>query len=197
LSISYSIESFDEQPVTGLDLYQIIKEHFDEYEPSGYLGGTLRHDSFKWLIGAVMGSKRDWYGSMGKRTMEIVQAGHHIFCGTYVAYLSQMGMVPALFLLAPWDRTVRKAAKNWLGDVFRHPWRLFEGVRTQTISIIQAPDLQPSGHADMCDSCPDMTVWDGTLVNSCRMDEYRLFGGMLSVAESSGEITEPEPLVMR
>jgi len=33
----------------------------------------------------------------------------------------------------------------------------------------------------MCDSCPDMTVYDGRLINSCRMDEYRLFGGFLSV----------------
>jgi hypothetical protein len=37
----------------------------------------------------------------------------------------------------------------------------------------------------MCDSCPDMTVWDGNLINSCRMDEYRLFGGMVSVAEKA------------
>jgi hypothetical protein len=35
----------------------------------------------------------------------------------------------------------------------------------------------------MCDSCPDMTVWDGKLINSCRMDEYRLFGGLLTVVE--------------
>jgi hypothetical protein len=26
-----------------------------------------------------------------------------------------------------------------------------------------------------------MTVYDGKLINSCRMDEYRLFGGFLSV----------------
>jgi hypothetical protein len=43
--------------------------------------------------------------------------------------------------------------------------------------------LQPDGRADMCDSCPDMTVYDGKLINSCRMDEYRLFGGFLSVTE--------------
>jgi hypothetical protein len=43
--------------------------------------------------------------------------------------------------------------------------------------------VQESGAADMCDSCPDMTVWDGKLVNSCRMDEYRLFGGLVTVVE--------------
>ena len=28
-----------------------------------------------------------------------------------------------------------------------------------------------------------MTIFDGKLVNSCRMDEYRLFGGFLSVVD--------------
>ena len=27
----------------------------------------------------------------------------------------------------------------------------------------------------------DMTFWNGELVNSCRMDEYRLFGGFVTV----------------
>ena len=67
----------------------------------------------------------------------------------------------------------------------RHPGRLFDGVYVQSIGIIQAPDLLPDGRADMCDSCPDMTVYDGKLINSCRMDEYRLFGGFLSVVETS------------
>jgi len=39
----------------------------------------------------------------------------------------------------------------------------------------------------MCDSCPDMTVYDGKLINSCRMDEYRLFGGFLSVVKQPDE----------
>jgi hypothetical protein len=75
--------------------------------------------------------------------------------------------------------------RNRLADVIRHPRRLFDRIRVQTIGIIQAPDVQPNGQADMCDSCPDMTVWEGNLINSCRMDEYRLFGGLVSVAEKA------------
>jgi hypothetical protein len=90
---------------------------------------------------------------------------------------------------------VRQAAKNWLADVVRHPGRLFSGVRVQTIGIIQAPDIMPNGQADMCDSCPDMTVWNGTLINSCRMDEYRLFGDMISVAEKPAAEGLPQPVV--
>jgi hypothetical protein len=83
--------------------------------------------------------------------------------------------------LAPWDPTVRRAWRAWLKEKVRHPGRLFDTVYFQSIGIIQAPDLVGDGRADMCDSCPDMTVYDGKLINSCRMDEYRLFGGFLSV----------------
>jgi hypothetical protein len=131
----------------------------------------------------VIGSRHGWYGSIGKRTMEVAQAGHHLFRGTYLAYLSGMHVSPLVFLMSPWDGTVRKAARNWLRDVWRQPGRLFGGLRVQTIGIIQAPDIQPGGQADMCDSCPDMTVWEGRLINSCRMDEYRMFGDLLSVAD--------------
>ncbi|MGD2178052.1 MAG: radical SAM protein [Anaerolineae bacterium] len=190
--LGYSTERFDEAFVTSPEVYQIIRDAFPEYDPSGYLGGTIRHDSFKWLAGAVIGSRHGWYGSIGKRTMELAQAGHHLFRGTYLAYLSGMRVSPLIFLMSPWDGTVRKAARNWLRDMWRHPGRLLDGVRVQTIGIIQAPDVQPGGRADMCDSCPDMTVWEGRLINSCRMDEYRLFGDLLSVAENPRAEAESE-----
>ncbi|MGD2144698.1 MAG: radical SAM protein [Anaerolineae bacterium] len=190
--LGYTSERFDEAFVTSPEVCQIIRETSPEYDPAGYLGGTMRHDSFKWLDGAVIGSKHGWYGSVGKETMELAQAGHHLIRGTYLAYLTKMRISPLIFLMSPWDRTVRKAARNWLRDLLRHPGRLFDGIRVQTIGIIQAPDLQPGGRADMCDSCPDMTIWDGKLINSCRMDEYRMFGDLLSVAKKSEEQAVPE-----
>jgi len=185
--LSYTRESFDEKFVTSPEVYQILKETCPEYEPSGYLGGTLRHDSFKWLAGAVIGSRHGVYGSVGKQTMELAQAGHHLLRGSYLAYLSQAKIGRKIFLLSPWDKTVRGATRNWWRDVIRHPGRFFDSVYLQSVGIIQAPDLLPDGRADMCDSCPDMTVWNGTLINSCRMDEYRLFGGFVSIAEKSKE----------
>lgn len=192
--LGYTSKRFDEAFVTSPEVCQSIKDTCPEYDPAGYLGGTIRHDSFKWLTGAVIGSKHGCYGSIGKETMELAQVGHHLLYGTYLAYLTQMHVTPFLFLTSPWDKSVRKAARNWLQDVLRHPTRLFDRVRVQTIGIIQAPDVQPNGRADMCDSCPDMTVWEGQLVNSCRMDEYRMFGDLLSVAEKSKMEAEPGPL---
>lgn len=181
--LSYVTEHFDEEFVTSPEVHQMIQDHFPEYTASCYLGGTLRHDSFKWLDGALIGSKRRMFGSVGKQTMEVAQAGHHLFAGTYLAYLSCSRIGPYVFLMGFWDAEVRKAWRKWIGDVLRNPMRLFEPLYVQSIGIIQAPDIQPNGIADMCDSCPDMTVYNGTLINSCRMDEYRLFGGLLTVRD--------------
>lgn len=180
--LSYTRQRFSGEFVTGPQVYQIIKDTCPAYEPSGYLGGTLLHSSYKWLIGSVIGSRHGAYGSLGKKGMELAQVSHHWFVGTYFAYLTS-GVGRAAFLLWPWDRTIRQSWKNRLKDVIRHPVRLFQPVYSQSIGIIQAPDLQPNGLADMCDSCPDMTIWDGKLINSCRMDEYRLFGGMITVVD--------------
>jgi hypothetical protein len=130
------------------------------------------------------------YGSLGKKTMELAQIGHHLWVGRYLAYLSTARIGSKIFWLAPLDKTLRQAWKNRVKDVLRHPGRMFDGIYTQSIGIIQAPDLMPDGRADMCDSCPDITVYDGKFVNSCRLDEYRLFGGFVSILEKDAQRTE-------
>jgi hypothetical protein len=181
--LSYTRDSFDEEFVTSPEVYELIRENFPEYDAAGYLGGSVRHDSFKWLIGAQVGSKRGVYGSVGKRTMEVAQAGHHFFTGTYLAYLTQAKIGRKIFLVAPWDPSIRKAWKTRLRGIARNPASLFDRIYVQSIGIIQAPDILPDGRADMCDSCPDITVYDGKFINSCRMDEYRLFGGFVSILD--------------
>jgi pyruvate-formate lyase-activating enzyme len=181
--LGYFKDHFEEKFVTSPEVRQIIKDNLPEYEAAGYLGGSILHTSYKWLIGALIGGNGRVYGSVGKQTMEVAQVGHHLLKGTYLAYLSQANVGAKVFLLSPWDKTLRQASKNWLRDILRHPQHLFQGVYIQSIGIIQAPDLLPDGRADMCDSCPDITVYDGKLINSCRMDEYRMFGGFLSVVD--------------
>ncbi len=181
--LSYVRQEFGEKFVTSPEVYDLLRQNFPEYDASGYLGGSIRHDSFKWLIGAQVGSKRKVYGSIGKRAMELAQAGHHFFTGRYLAYLSSASVGGRVFMLMPFDATLRRAWKNQLGYLLRHPQHLFEKIYVQSIGIIQAPDVQEDGRADMCDSCPDITIYEGKFINSCRMDEYRLFGGFVSVVE--------------
>ena len=194
--LSYATEHFDQEFVTSPEVYELIQETCPEYDAAGYLGGTVLHTSYKWLLGVQIGSRHGIYGSIGKRTMELSQTFHHLFTGTYLAYLSNSKVGRKVFLLSPWDRALRAARRKWVADVLRHPGRLFDSIYLQSIGIIQAPDQLPDGRADMCDSCPDLTYYDGKLINSCRMDEYRLFGGMLSIVQQadasrpSGQLTE-------
>jgi organic radical activating enzyme len=186
--LSYGSEHFDEQFVSSPEVVELIQTACPAYTPAGYLGGTLRVDSYKWVAGVTLCGRDEVYGCIGKTTLELAEVAHHLFRGTYLAYLSQPRVTPFTFALSPWDKTLRRAARRWWGDVLRHPGRLFQPLRLQTIGIIQAPDVQPNGQADMCDSCPDMTVWNGNLVNSCRMDEYRLFGDLISVVNREKEV---------
>lgn len=186
--LSYTTDSFDEKFVTSKDIYQLLKDKFPGYEASGYLGGTIMHDSFKWLIGSLVASKKKIYGAVGKKTMEISQNGHHLVKGTYLAYLSGSRVGARMFLLAPFDKILRQAWWNWMKAIVRNPARLFEGIYLQSIGIIQAPDMLEDGRMDMCDSCPDVTIWDGKLVNSCRMDENRLYGAQLRFSPSGKPI---------
>lgn len=190
--LSYVRQSFDEKFVTSPEIYELLRHTFPDYDASGYLGGSIRHDTFKWLIGAQVGNKHKVFGSIGKHTMELAQAGHHFFKGRYLAYLSETGLSRLIFLLAPWDATLRQAWKKQMGYLLRHPQYLFQGVNVQSIGIIQAPDMLEDGRADMCDSCPDITIYDGKFINSCRMDEYRLFGGFVSVLEKESSNTSKE-----
>ena len=179
--LSYTSETPPERNITSYEVHDLIKEHFAEFDASGYLGGTWKVDSIKWLAGAMIGTRRRTYGSIGSKTMELAQAGHHFFKGRYLAYLNQSNVGRKVFWLSAIDANVRAAYRRYLGDVLRHPLRLFDSVYVQSIGVIQGPDIMADGTADMCDSCPDMTVWNGELINSCRMDEYRLFGGFVTV----------------
>jgi hypothetical protein len=131
----------------------------------------------------MVGGKHQMYGSIGRKTMELTQTAHHLWTGRYLAYLSTAKIGSRVFWLMPWDKALRKAWVKRTKEILSHPGRLFSPIYTQSIGIIQAPDILPDGRADMCDSCPDITIFEGKFVNSCRMDEYRLFGGFVSVLE--------------
>ena len=41
--------------------------------------------------------------------------------------------------------------------------------------------LLANGHQNMCDGCPDITVYNGELVWSCRMEEPEKFGDFVQI----------------
>lgn len=185
LRTSYVADSDEESYLTSTDVYNTIKAHFPHYETSAYMGGSNAHDKITWLVSAQLGRRGKMYGSVGAKVMELFQVFHHLQHGTYVIYSPGNKIPKIAFLLGLLDKGVRKTARAWFGDFLRHPQRLFQPLYVQSIGIIQGPDLLPDGRVDMCESCPDMTVWDGKLVHSCRMDEWRLYGSYVTAQPRS------------
>lgn len=155
------------------DLYATVKEAFPQYEAASYLGGTRTPSSIKWLIASAICQDDRWLGSVSPKTVEVVQAFHHLRRGRYYAGGSgETGRT--IFLMSIVDERIRQV----LSGLIATPSRWLRPVHTMTISIIEPNTLLPDGEYEMCDSCPDMTYHEGRLVNSCRLDEYRLYGAL-------------------
>ncbi len=187
-TLGYTIdrEEYEKIHVRAQDVYAVIKEHFPDYEAMGYLGGTADHTSFKWLWGSLfVNTKGKTFGAIGNKTLELAQTVYHFFHGTYLVYPKKR-IGKSIFLMSLLDPIVRKAFKKFLKYCIVNPVRFFYPMRSLGIGMVQAPDLLPDGRIDMCDDCPDMCVFEGRLVNSCRLDECRIFGDLLQIQVEDG-----------
>lgn len=194
LGYAFEREVAEDAGITSEDVWRKLRETFPHYDASAYLNGTQRHDSIKWLIGAQVGlAGGRMLGSVGPRIMEAVQVWHHWFRGNYLTYRKSNRVGRRVFLSGLFDDGVRAAWRAYTRAALRDVRVLASPVYTQTIGIVQAPDLLPDGRTDMCDSCPDMCVHEGTLVNSCRWDEWRLYGGYLH-PQAAGEVELDETI---
>ena len=156
------------------------------------MAGTHNPDKMTWLVSAQLGTKHKMYGSSGAKVMELFQTVHHMRHGDYVIYSPSNKIPKIAFLLGLVDKGIRQTAGKFFREVLRHPGELFRPMYVQSIGIIQGPDLLEDGRVDMCESCPDMTVWEGKLVHSCRMDEWRLYGNYVVAQRRPTElVSEP------
>lgn len=159
-----------------------IRERFPEYRPAAYLGGTEKPDSLKWLVASRFGTPEKIMGYAGPRMMEVSQLAHHAAHGSYFAYVnpsvleSGRSSMAGLSLIDP---SSREAFGNWLRWVAEKPQRALEKVHVQSLICIQPVDMLPDGRQNMCDGCPDVTVYNGELVWSCRLEECLNFGGFI------------------
>ena len=181
LGYTISGDELKNTAIKAQDVYAILKKHFPDYEAATYLGGTQSHDTFKWLIGnIIVNNKGKSFGAYSKRTVEWLQSMYHLFKGSYFVYAKKR-IGRKIFLMGLLDRSLRKAFYKYLKYCLANPARFFYPVNTFGIGIVQAPDVLPDGRIEMCDDCPDMCVFEGKLVNSCRLDEYRKYGDKLSI----------------
>ena len=184
-------ENYEETPWGGNSLVEArhvvekIREVDPEFEPSAYLGGTVDPNSTKWLIAARMANKKRGFGYVSPKYMEYLQAGHHLFKGTWLSYstpkLLQRGKsTTALFSLV--DGGMRKIGKEYIRALGRDDASIRDKLHMQAFTIIQPVDLKADGRADMCDGCPDMTVYNGQLYWSCRLEEIKSHGCFMQAA---------------
>ena len=175
---------YGEQQKRRLDLnarevVDVIRERHPDFSPCAYLNGTAQPDSFKWLLSMRVASPRKTYGWVGPKFLEMTQSAYHLWAGRYMSYAPpSMLSVGRSVLLGAWplDRGVRNAAAAWAGTLARRPLEAFRELHLQSILVIQPIDLLEDGTDNMCDGCPDMTVHEGKLVWSCRLEEPRAFG---------------------
>jgi sulfatase maturation enzyme AslB (radical SAM superfamily) len=169
--------------ITSVDVYNLLKDNFGElFEPCAYLGGTGDIKQYKWWGQVfIMEKNGTCHGSLGPRLMELMQIAHHWFRGKYFMYLRGNRAPRILILLTALigDRKMRKGRRSILRGLV-NPLSWFRMLRFQSIGINQPPDMLENGMPCMCESCPDATVWQGNLVSSCRLDEYRKYGKLMS-----------------
>jgi hypothetical protein len=164
------------------DIAAKVREGDPMYEPCAYLNGTANPDSLKWLLANRIVQNGETVGYFSPRMMELIQTFTHLFTGTYLAYATPKSTTRGkLAALAGGliDKDMRAPLKNTLRRFLRNPVNVFRKAYIQSIMVIQPVDFNADGRQDMCDGCPDITVHDGRLVWSCRLEEMNSFGAFV------------------
>ena len=170
------------QVLMAPDAVAKIREADPQYEPCAYLNGTANPSSLKWLLASRVVLNEDVLGYFSPKFMELIQTFNHIFTGTYLAYATPKSV--ALGKLAAFfgglvDRKMRRIFINLLRNMLKNPGSLFKPAFIQSFMIIQPVNFEADGRQDMCDGCPDITVHEGKLVWSCRLEELNKYGSFL------------------
>lgn len=171
----YNEETTERTDIKAQEIVEMIRKEVDpNFDPCAYLNGSEKPDSFKWLLTGRLGRKNKIYGYVGSKGMEIMQTFYHLFNNKYLAYArpkdARKGR--SMLLLSPFDKRIKKALFSYL----KNPLNIFRKLYYQSVMIIQPVDFLEDGRQNMCDGCPDITVWNGKLVWSCRMEEQLNFG---------------------
>lgn len=164
--------------ISSNEVVDEIRKQYPDFMPCAFLNGTLDTNSYKWLLTGRMGNKHEIFGYVGPKFMEIVQTFKHLFTDSYLSY-STPGMHKKgrmYFPLAIFDKGIRGIIKNYFNSLRQNPIAFFSKLHFQSIMIIQPADVQENGEINMCDGCPDITVWNDKLVWSCRMEEQYRWG---------------------
>ena len=170
------VKDADEVSLTADGIFERIRERFPSISPCGYLNGGAFPETNKYLVSVVVGSPRHLYGSLGARSLEVIQVVAHLAKGRYVSITRRTKVGRKVFLLAALDPVVGKAFARFLRILFVRPWDAFRRIHIQPIAIEQPLELI-EGEPNVCDDCINMMIYRNRLIPSCRIEEYRAFQG--------------------
>ena len=177
-AIPSQIEDPEEIALTAEGILEKVRKRLPAISPCGYLNGIAFPETNKYLVSVVVGSRRHLYGSLGARTLEIIQVGTHLAKGRYVSITKRTKVGRKIFLFAALDPILGKAFARFLRVLLVRPWQAFDGIYIQPIAIEQPLELI-EGEPNVCDDCINMMIYRGRLIPSCRIEEYRAFDGPL------------------
>jgi organic radical activating enzyme len=173
-TLVYNEETTERTDIKAEEIVEVIRSENPDFDPCSYLNGSEKPDSFKWLLTGRLGTKKKIYGYMGKKGIEIIQTFNHLLYNRYLAYAAPKDTRKGklMLLLSPFDKKLRKT----LASFYKNPLNIFKRLHYQSVMIIQPVDFLEDGKQNMCDGCPDITVWNGQLVWSCRLEELMNYG---------------------
>jgi pyruvate-formate lyase-activating enzyme len=174
----------EEINISTEEMYSYVLKANPNLRPSVYLNGTSVHETNKFLVIVNTGSSRNHLGVLGPKTMEMAQMFYHLFNGRYFAFLENPRPGKKLFFLSFFDSEVKKIFINYLKASLKNPLRLFDRIHSQSIHLQQPIEIL-DGMVNLCDDCVNMMVHEGRLINSCRLDEYRIFGGPINIIKQT------------
>ncbi|HET9950361.1 MAG TPA: radical SAM protein [Candidatus Eisenbacteria bacterium] len=182
--------------ISSRDIVAEIRTRFPDFSPCAYLNGTEKADSLKWLLTTAIGTPEKVYGYAGPRFMELVQSYEHWRYGRFVAYahprmLRRGRRIAALASMI--DPGLGGAWRRYLSEGLSNPLRGLPRLHLQSTMIIQPADILADGRMNMCDACPDITVHEGELVWSCRLEERLKFGGFARAVPKEETAPAAEP----
>jgi len=171
------------------DAVSMIRKADPLYSPAAYLNGTVNPDALKWLLSDRIVFGGETMGYLTPKFIEAAQNYNHFIKGTYLSYVgpksATRGKLSAM-LGGVFDKQMRRIFFRILGRSLTKPANLFRKAHLQSIMVIQPINIEADGRQDMCDGCPDMTVHEGKLVWSCRLEELNKFGTFVDPHNSPG-----------
>jgi hypothetical protein len=160
------------------DLCNQVRKTIPDIRYSAYLGSKLEDKGIKWLQSPYLVMNNKILGFTGPKFVESFQMVHHLFNGKYAykfgkgrSYLNFIQIILIGIIL----KDFRVIIRNFLREIVANPLSLFRRATVQLICYIIPPGFV-NGMRDECDGCPDAMLFEGRLVPSCGLEEYKRYG---------------------